>query len=492
MFEVESLNELLEDEILRLYELFFGPVLLKKSSDTYVTSLKSLLNNEGVVEKLIEKLNNSEVNVLRLLSILPKTPITFINEKISILLGEHPSIIGKIISNLQNKNFIFVRENRYIIVPALLTKKSAIQPVNIQLLNNDKGNSYDSISLAHISNLLLYMLTKEIKFSKSGTLYKKDFDELQQVFNSFTGFTKEEYDIIAYFCSFSFVNNDEIDWIAVEAFFNLKPHEKMLEILKTVFPYLNFVIDTIYENKTNCTINLNSFKDLYKSCFLSSELKNEPFKIDIIGIINFLLKIDFFAINDDVITVKYYETYVNKKMDIKLSSNYSIYINSDTTEPDFFKNAIFSNLVKYDKVAEFEINDISIKRSIHSGFAYSYFLDFVKDHSVELTSNVESTIKSWYEKHSSYYMIEGTLFFCETEEKGKIISKLIENGLVNAYEMKPNSIFLIPNTEKNTFFDFLDKSKITYYEKKPKSFSVKNLHDTKLLFDKPNLIRFVD
>ncbi|OHD72973.1 MAG: hypothetical protein A2355_06990 [Spirochaetes bacterium RIFOXYB1_FULL_32_8] len=89
-------------------------------------------------------------------------------------------------------------------------------------------------------------------------------------------------------------------------------------------------------------------------------------------------------------------------------------------------------------------------------------------------------------------MIEGTLFFCETEEKGKIISKLIENGLVNAYEMKPNSIFLIPNTEKNTFFDFLDKSKITYYEKKPKSFSVKNLHDTKLLFDKPNLIRFVE
>lgn len=467
MFEVESVALLSEDEILKLYELFFGPVLIRKPVENYVASIKTLLDDKTVINKLLEKLNSNELKVFKLLSLTPKTPVEFINEKVSILIGEHPSIVGKIITNLQNKNYIFIRDDKYIIVPLIFSDESFKSGFDLTV-NNKHQNVYENKSSYAVNNILLYLLTKEIKFSKSGTLYKKDFEELKTVFTPGTDFTKDEFDIISYFCFLSFLTNDVVNWHSVKHFFAMPPIERILQLVRTVFPYLQFFMDEVYSKKSNSIIKTDDFTALYKHNLLISELNEEPFKADIDTIITFFQKLGIFKVEGNNISILYYNSSAVVEMDIKLSSNFSIYINSSSTDENFFKSAVFANFVKFDKVSELEINDLSIKRAINSSFNYSNFTDFVKHQNMELTPNVEKTIRDWFEKYSSYYLIEGTVFFCETEEKGKMINQLIEKEFIFAHEMKENSIFLIPEEEKERFFDFLNKSKLTFYNKKPK------------------------
>ena len=40
------LNSLEDDEILKLYELFFGPILMRRETEFYLESLKTFLNKE--------------------------------------------------------------------------------------------------------------------------------------------------------------------------------------------------------------------------------------------------------------------------------------------------------------------------------------------------------------------------------------------------------------------------------------------------------------
>ncbi|HOV15120.1 MAG TPA: hypothetical protein PK771_12600, partial [Spirochaetota bacterium] len=121
--------------------------------------------------------------------------------------------------------------------------------------------------------------------------------------------------------------------------------------------------------------------------------------------------------------------------------------------------------LKYNKIVEYEINENSIKKGVISGITYSSMENYLKKNNVELPGNVEQTIKMWFDKHSSFYYASGTMFFCENEEKGELFKTLIKNKVVNAYEVKKDMVFLIPEPEKDKFFEFLEKSGVTFYHK---------------------------
>ena len=90
---------------------------------------------------------------------------------------------------------------------------------------------------------------------------------------------------------------------------------------------------------------------------------------------------------------------------------------------------------------------------------------FLKLHNQELQPNVLQTIHDWFEKFGSYYTAEGIFFIADNEKKGKMIQKLIDEGLVEASTIKKDSIFLIEEEKKELFFDFIKSSQIFYYEK---------------------------
>ena len=70
-------------------------------------------------------------------------------------------------------------------------------------------------------------------------------------------------------------------------------------------------------------------------------------------------------------------------------------------------------------------------------------------------------------KASCAYYTTGTVFFCNTKAKAKIIQNLIDNGYVKAYELKKDEVYIIPEEDKDDFFRFLDKSGINYFSKEP-------------------------
>ena len=98
------LKSLKDEEILKLYELFFGPILMRRETKFYLESLKTFLNKDSSIEKVISRLNVLEIEIIKLLSQLTEVPSAFLNEKLSIILGEHPSLIGKTIQNLKRNN----------------------------------------------------------------------------------------------------------------------------------------------------------------------------------------------------------------------------------------------------------------------------------------------------------------------------------------------------------------------------------------------------
>ena len=74
------LNSLEDDEILKLYELFFGPILMRRETEFYLESLKTFLNKESSIEKVVNKLNSLEIEIIKLLSQLAQVPAIFLNE----------------------------------------------------------------------------------------------------------------------------------------------------------------------------------------------------------------------------------------------------------------------------------------------------------------------------------------------------------------------------------------------------------------------------
>lgn len=460
------LNSLDDDEILKLYELFFGPILMRRETEFYLESLKTFLNKESSIEKVVNKLNALEIEIIKLLSQVAQVPSAFLNEKLSIIFGEHPSLIGKMIQNLVAKNYIFMRDDKFLFIPELLAghyKKEGITAVK----EDTEEQVYNSEKFSNVINVIIYFLSKGLKFSKSGGLYKKDFEQLSAVFCTASGYLRDEYDIIGYFFSATFIYEEELQMEVVQNFFKLSQLERMLTLVENVFPYLKPILEQVYENKSSYKVSKTDLKQVFKTLLLASVLEHEPYRADFNSIIDFLVKIGLCKVDDEDIVFIYYDASSVLPMELKVTSNFAIYTNSCNTDCDYYLCALFSEFVKYDKITELEINDRSICRAIQNGYAYKQFEDFILQHSVNLGANVSTTIKEWFSRHNSFFYVEGTVFFAESIEKGKTITRLIENGTIKAFTVKKDSVFLIPDDEKELFFSFMSRSNFTFFEKKP-------------------------
>ena len=460
------LKSLKDEEILKLYELFFGPILMRRETKFYLENLKTFLNKDSSIEKVISRLNVLEIEIIKLLSQLTEVPSAFLNEKLSIILGEHPSLIGKTIQNLIVKNYIFTRDDKYLFIPELIANHYKNEGISAKKISTTEL-VYNCEKFGDVINTIIYFLSKGIKFSKSGGLYKKDFELLSAAFCAASGYLRDEYDIIGYFFSTSFIYEDEVQIKDIQQYFKLSQLERMLTLVKKVFPYLQPILNQVYDFKTSYKINKNELKYAFKTLLLASVLEKEPYRADFESIIEFLCKIGLCKTEDEDIIFIYYDSSNALPMELKITSNFAVYTNSCNTDCDYYLCALFSEFVKYDKITELEINDISICRAIQNGCDYEQFENFILQHSVNLGANVSTTIKEWFSRHNSFFYVEGTVFFVESPEKGKTISRLIENGTIKAFTVKKDSVFLIPEEEKDLFFSFMLRSNFTFFEKKP-------------------------
>ncbi len=471
-----NLNYLNDEEIIKLYELFFGSILIKREASIYLTTLQSTINKDGFIQKALEKLNKHEIEIINSISSITMMPYNFIFEKLSIILGEQASIVGKYLTNLINRNYIFLRSDKTIVIPDIYNTEK-LDLINITPLERDDAGLYDHRHLNDFNNFINYLLTKDIVFSKSGVLYKKDYDSAAEVFTSYSKLDRDLFDIFAYYYSAKFVCEDTIDFIEVSAFYGLTPVEKALSLLKVIAPYFYHIVKFCYNEKKSFSINKEVLKRLWINALLLTEIDDVPYHLDYKMFIRLMTVIGLFTENSDDIIVNYYSESTTKEMTLTISSNYTIFVNSDATSDNLYKPSLFSDYIKYDKFAEYEISPHSVKRAVYNGYSFKDFKDFISQFDITLAPNVDTTISQWFDKFGSHFYVTGTIFFCETQEKGKIISKLIDNNMVEAYEIKKDSVFLIPEGKSKIFFDFLEKSGITFYENRPKKIkkSVSNI-----------------
>lgn len=461
-----ELSYLNDDEIVYFYELFFGKILIKKSASLYLQNLQASLSKENFVEKVVERLNTIERTILEIVSFTRSVPYMNINEKLSIILNEQASVIGKHIQNLIERNYIFLRDEKFLIIPDVYFPSSAVNVDFSEIVS--PADEYSSKTLVDINNIINYIVTRDLAFSKSDRLYKKDFLNLYELFSSYATLEKSDYDLITYVISNRFYLNGQIYRGELESYFALSPVEQILYFIEHGLRPVFHIIDYFYNRQKSFTGSLDHFKQLWMHSLLLTDHPKAPFKFSFEQVIDFLSKTGIITQNDSMLVLNYFNNSHEKKEFIQTYSNYSLYIHSDSTTSSFYVPALFSNFTKYDKIVEYEINEHSIKKAILNGLTREDVGNFFKTHSITLSPHVETTLTDWFNKYGSYYYVSGTVFFCETKEKGKIISTLIENKMIKAYEIKKNQTFLIPEEEKARFFSFLEKSSISFYEKKPK------------------------
>lgn len=453
-----------EKEISELYELFFGKVLIKKADFSYVDNLKISLVKENFVKSFVDRLPQQEIDILKIISKVKSIPYNFLPEKISNILNIPNTNIGKSVGNLIQRKFIFLRDNDNIVIPSIYFE---IKDVVYDFVDCEE-RKYENKFLQDIISLINYFVSKNLKFSNGFAIYKKDYLFIEESFGKYCNLKRIEYNLISYFFSLAFMDrNGAVYYKNIENFFELSNIEKIRFFLKIAFPAVYSIISGILKNeKKDIEILTEDFKELWIRAFLSTEYSETPMKYSFANILSFLKDLDVIEIKDDKIIIKYYQEEFDKiKSEIKVSSNFNIYVNSNSNESDFYYPAMFCDFIKYNKIVEYEINENSIKKGVISGVTYRSMEDFFKKYNIELPSNVEQTVKMWFEKHSSFYYATGTMFFCENEEKGELFKTLIKNKVVNAFEVKKDAVFLIPDDEKEIFFDFLEKSGVNFYHK---------------------------
>ncbi len=460
---VVKFDYLNEKEVSDLYELFFGKILIKKADFSYSDNLKISLSKENFIKGFIDRLPQQEIDILKVLSKVKTIPYNFLPEKISNILEIPNTNIGKSIGNLVQRRYIFSRNEDRLVIPSIYFD---IENINFEYIETHEKR-YDNKLLQDIENLINYFVSKNLKFSNGFAIYKKDYLLIEEIFGKYSTLKRIEYNLISYFFSLAFTDkNGSIFYGNIENFYNLSNIEKILFFIKIAFPPMFSILSNFYTEKKDTKISLATLKELWTRAFLSTEYYEPPMKYGFDNIISFFKELGLLNIEDENVTIYYYiEDFDKIDSTVKVSSNFNIYINSNSTDIDFFFPSLFSDFVKYNKIVEYEINENSIKKGVISGITYRLLESYLKKYNVELPSNVEQTIKLWFDKHSSFYYASGTMFFCENEEKGELFKSLIKNKVVNAYEVKKDTVFLIPENEKEKFFDFLQKSGITFYHK---------------------------
>jgi len=118
---------LTEKEVIDLYEVFFGKILIKKPDFSYKKNIEVLSGKESFIKGVLEKLNETEVEVLKSLSNVSIVPFNFINDKINQITNIPLANIDRAVNSLLQKKYIFLREdNNTLIIPQIYYVKEAL------------------------------------------------------------------------------------------------------------------------------------------------------------------------------------------------------------------------------------------------------------------------------------------------------------------------------------------------------------------------------
>ncbi len=460
-----ELGYLTKDEIINLYELFFGNILIKKKDFNYYSNLVKSLKNENSISNIIDKLDENELKILKILSNFTLIPYSFINEKLNIILKIPVHIINKTLSNLIDKKYIFLREDMLVIPHIYFNSLETKFEYSKAYLETDPPVKFVSV----LNNIINFFISKQFSFSTTNTLYKKDLKSMHDTFSKHLNYSEDEYNIFSYFYANTFYSDDSLSINLIKEFFSLSLANRILYFLKIVFPFLYPLFLISLKLKTSISINMHEFNELLSYLFLTIKYEYVPFNMNFNDIIKFLKENDLIKVENDLIIFSYYlfQELNQEKNEIRISSSFNIYMNSNSIREDFYFPALFSEFIKYEKILEYEITEDSIKKAVHYGITVDDIFNYFNSINITVSKNVETTIKQWFDKHGSYFFAKGIIFYCQTKEKGKFINSLVNKGLIKAYEIKIDEIFIIPDEEQDIFFKFLENSGINYCEKKP-------------------------
>ncbi len=470
-----TLSYLKENEVIELYELFFGKLLVRRPDFSYIDNLKISLSKTNFVQSYLARLNTTEYEILKILSKEKFVPYRYIADKLSIILKLQNSQILKAINILIQKSYIFLRNNNMLVIPNIYFDDEGSDEVEYDITNSNSG-AYNSQIVSDISSMIMYFISNDIKFTSDFFLYKKDVVLLENIFLNYSLISKEELLYVVYFFQNVLQTKDaRANTHKIKEYFKLTDLQKILFVIKEVFSYFHPLFDFFHSFDKNVIISKDKFKQIWERLFILQDLEIPPIKADFNEFLNFCEKCSLVSVSDDFITINTFAKNIESLEEKMITnSNYSIYISANFNDEDVYILPFFSRFVKYDKITEYEINEESIKRFVEAGFEYKDIISFFNKNKLSFSSGVEQTIKQWVDKYGSFYFVNGTLFFCENEEKFKLIETLIDNGAITAYEVKKNEVFLIEEQDKKTFFDFLDKSGIKYYEKNVEKRDEKN------------------
>ena len=167
-----KLDYLTEEEIVDFYELFFGNILIKKQGFSYYENLSKSLQRESLVQGVIERLNENEINILKILSTNIFISYDFLIDKLKIILNIPNAVINKSILTLIDKKYIFLRNNNTLVTPNIYFAEN-IKKIEYESIENQKENFFSPKILTSINNLINYLISKQIELSNSNGNFKR-------------------------------------------------------------------------------------------------------------------------------------------------------------------------------------------------------------------------------------------------------------------------------------------------------------------------------
>ncbi|MBP5706164.1 MAG: hypothetical protein J6W76_02680, partial [Spirochaetales bacterium] len=324
-------------------------------------------------------------------------------------------------------------------------------------------------AMTDVHNMIGYFICQGFSFSNQLFLYKKDFQLTEQMFVNYAALRGNEYNYVSYFFSNAFIGDGTgLNLNQLKSFFAMNILERAQYILEIISPNMSSIVK--HYNQKGCSVKIDSKNLFYmwEQTLLMQEFDYAPLRVTFDELMGFLINIGLAAKDGESYIIKYYKTPAqNRNSELKISTNFNLFMNASALRADQYVPVLFADMKNYNSIVEYEITENSVRRGVINGYTYDSFCKFLKDNDVVLPQNVDSTISQWFEKHGSYYYTTGTVFFCNTKAKAKIIQNLIENGYVKAYELKKDEVYIIPDEDKDDFFKFLDKSGINYFNKEP-------------------------
>jgi hypothetical protein len=466
-----NLDYLSPDEVEQFYELFFGKILIKKPGFSYQTNLAASLKKESFIISILDKLKPFERDVLDLLSSNLQLHYPWLHEKLAVILDEPTTAVNKAMATLITRNYVFLRDNKELIIPDIYFDRD---PLSVKITPGSSkfdGEPYRARFQTDVNNLINFFISNELKFSNTRVLYKKDLSLTEKKFKKYSGLTSQEINAVAYFYATAFC--DESGTLVLEeleSYFHMTPLEQTLYFVQLTMPASYSMLLHCHSWERTTAMNMENFENFWVQSMLKTPSEHVPVALDFSERLALLSKSGLVIVDGDQVTIPLYARQEpDFSNELRVSSNYTLYMNSDAVIHDFYLIALFADLVKYNKIVEYEINEKSIQRGIHNGITMETINEFISRFELSFSGNVQSTLQQWFDKYGSMYYVTGTLFVCQTPTRGKLIKTLIEKGVVKGIEVKGNELFLIQETDTEAFFDFLKKSDIYFFKKEPAS-----------------------